>query len=1094
MKKRKNEHGAVTIFLALILLPCLVLSSLFVDLGRQHVSKSMSESAADLALNTLMTNYDADLSEWYGMAASCQNIQDFYEMSAEFFLRTISSQGLSEDEIILLSDYYAAATENTVIYDLLKIDCTSKSVSAIPDANLANATLLKDQVVEFMKYRAPIELTVGLIDRLNKDDSTNEALEHEENDELRKDKEEYYEAEGDLQKAAANLYREMENYRTMSQGINSSTLSEYATKLNGYRDVYRAIHQKYTMNLANTSGLEPYMRPTAVLNEYNGEYNKSGVSSTKSKFSEVYSSKKTESGTTTYYITEERITNLLNGLNEKITAFQEAKTDYENAVKTLMRSMPGTGENQPYAVQWWVQMHKELKLGKWDDKHEAVSKAAEEMLRAYSKVLAIEDCTPDGEFVTDWGSDKKSLMAQVKSLTEKYLTIGSKDSNDLYLKAVNEMESVYSRYYSLLKPANNKVTVDGQEMNLNAALAHISDRLGNIRGQMTDLIEQLDLLINGHSLFSGVPASRKLVSLDKLADLAEAYENALDTWRETANDTEHTKMGAQDIKEIADIDKDDKNKIDRASVNELKTRLENIRGQFQTVVDKIDALKYGGKKLLDIKDYEDFEEKANNKVKADEIKLTNKELKSYADSTFNELFSPAQGNTLPLEHLNDPNFSPMLDYYLNGDALPALLKYLYVTFSGTDPTPEKVENGNNEKNKGTEKAGTQAEDIQKKPRYEGSDEAIIATFSGENKQPFSVLDSGLTGMLDLIRNLTTLNLDDIRDNLYVTTYMMNMFSYATFENEGKYSLVEEKTELTLGNYPNAYKDVLGDAGTPKTWLSSSYQDAYNKTLTNKMLNATNNRAYGAEVEYILLGNQENIPENHNERNEDNVKKVYSKIYGVRYALNLVSAFKNFWNGTNPAANTTAKLIQTVATSVWSMSGAVIPEPVTKIVLMALLTVFETGTDLDRLQAGFPVELFKESDEEWWNKLPEGSPGTNVGDMITKLMNTSTQDVKNPDKGLYYSDYLTMFIYLGLTTEQADQMYKRMAEVMQANMRQLTKKDNYSMEQARVYFRLKATITVKPLMVTLPMFDAYDHNLTEDTNWCTYTIDTVRGYS
>ena len=74
---RKNR-GAVSVFLILVLVPCIVISSIFVDLSRVHLSKTTAESAADLALNTLLTNYDAELSEYYGLIGSCQDLTEFY--------------------------------------------------------------------------------------------------------------------------------------------------------------------------------------------------------------------------------------------------------------------------------------------------------------------------------------------------------------------------------------------------------------------------------------------------------------------------------------------------------------------------------------------------------------------------------------------------------------------------------------------------------------------------------------------------------------------------------------------------------------------------------------------------------------------------------------------------------------------------------------------------------------------------------------------------------------------------------------------------------------------------------------------------------
>ena len=101
---------------------------------------------------------------------------------------------------------------------------------------------------------------------------------------------------------------------------------------------------------------------------------------------------------------------------------------------------------------------------------------------------------------------------------------------------------------------------------------------------------------------------------------------------------------------------------------------------------------------------------------------------------------------------------------------------------------------------------------------------------------------------------------------------------------------------------------------------------------------------------------------------------------------------------------------------------------------------------------------------------------------------------NQDNGIFYSDYLMVFVYLGLKSDSAEDMYQRMAEVIQANIRKLSGDNTYSMKKAQVYFKLEATVRVKPLMITLPIFNDYDNNMDTKTDWCTYKISTVRGYS
>ena len=68
----KKARGAVSVFLIIILVPCLLFSSIFVDLSKVYLAESQAESAADLALNSLVSHFDYDLNDWYGMVASCQ--------------------------------------------------------------------------------------------------------------------------------------------------------------------------------------------------------------------------------------------------------------------------------------------------------------------------------------------------------------------------------------------------------------------------------------------------------------------------------------------------------------------------------------------------------------------------------------------------------------------------------------------------------------------------------------------------------------------------------------------------------------------------------------------------------------------------------------------------------------------------------------------------------------------------------------------------------------------------------------------------------------------------------------------------------------
>ena len=175
MKKQFSEKGAISMFLVIILVPCIAFTSMFVDLSRVKLAQGMTTSAADLALNSLMANYDKDLSEYYGLMGSCQNIEEFYEVAAQCFLDSLYSQGLSPDEAESLMTQVARYFDADEVHDLFQLEVETETkdiISAFKGTNAEEAslgtssTIIKDQMVEFMKYRAPVKITTRLIDRL----------------------------------------------------------------------------------------------------------------------------------------------------------------------------------------------------------------------------------------------------------------------------------------------------------------------------------------------------------------------------------------------------------------------------------------------------------------------------------------------------------------------------------------------------------------------------------------------------------------------------------------------------------------------------------------------------------------------------------------------------------------------------------------------------------------------------------------------------------------------------------------------------------------------------------------------------------------
>jgi hypothetical protein len=259
-----------------------------------------------------------------------------------------------------------------------------------------------------------------------------------------------------------------------------------------------------------------------------------------------------------------------------------------------------------------------------------------------------------------------------------------------------------------------------------------------------------------------------------------------------------------------------------------------------------------------------------------------------------------------------------------------------------------------------------------------------------------------------------------------------------------------------------------DSDVVSYWNSEDVTVTENKSLSNKMINAANNYAYGSEIEYILYGGS----------NDDNVSKAYTSIYALRYLLNATAGFLTFWNlsgGGNAYVIETGTLMQATAVAIAAGTGGIIPRELVLIVEILIEIARETGRDIAYLKAGLPVKLVKVKDDSTW--------GENVSKYADGAVNFS------------YRDYLYMFTLLGFYSDKADAMYARIGDVIQANMRHIigSAGSSYKLSNSIVYFKFEATLRVKPLMLALPIASDIEGNPKDNTDWCTFTYTTVRGY-
>lgn len=167
LQKRK---GSISIFLTLIMLPMFVCAGLIIDGARISVAKTTVAGAGDLSMNAGLSEYDKVLKDVYGLFAMSDSTEDLQKNVSMYFKNTINNTGMLQG-----SDSYTRSFINSIgsmfstdgikfdnIVDT-QADNNSFSLVTIPQSAMANPLVMKRQIIEYMKYRGPVNLAKGLL-------------------------------------------------------------------------------------------------------------------------------------------------------------------------------------------------------------------------------------------------------------------------------------------------------------------------------------------------------------------------------------------------------------------------------------------------------------------------------------------------------------------------------------------------------------------------------------------------------------------------------------------------------------------------------------------------------------------------------------------------------------------------------------------------------------------------------------------------------------------------------------------------------------------------------------------------------------------
>lgn len=147
--KLRSSKGSITIFVSIILIVMILVSQLLVEYTRISYAIKHVTSSSSLAAQSVLSNYDKELKVNYGLFGL--NIEDTKKLAVEFgnfYNETLYPSKIDEDRTMKPFNFTKSVANVSPIY------------------NLAQPSVIENQILKFMKYRAPKIVTEDLIEKL----------------------------------------------------------------------------------------------------------------------------------------------------------------------------------------------------------------------------------------------------------------------------------------------------------------------------------------------------------------------------------------------------------------------------------------------------------------------------------------------------------------------------------------------------------------------------------------------------------------------------------------------------------------------------------------------------------------------------------------------------------------------------------------------------------------------------------------------------------------------------------------------------------------------------------------------------------------
>ncbi len=173
MKFVNKSSGAISIFLCIIMMANILLASVLIEGTRMKRAESQMQEALENSVSSTLAGYQSTLKNLFGVFAIAENDRESLKNEVENYLNNtlmtelgVSKEALDNDNLKFLKGLFTnnGDFENANFVNLYDYKIENVEVTQIH--NLTENKILKQQILEFMKYRAPKIMAEGFLDKI----------------------------------------------------------------------------------------------------------------------------------------------------------------------------------------------------------------------------------------------------------------------------------------------------------------------------------------------------------------------------------------------------------------------------------------------------------------------------------------------------------------------------------------------------------------------------------------------------------------------------------------------------------------------------------------------------------------------------------------------------------------------------------------------------------------------------------------------------------------------------------------------------------------------------------------------------------------